>query len=59
MLDELTIALKEMVDVKFSSLDGYLCEFYKAKWDFVGSKLLQVYKEVIRSLTLGDHINKD
>jgi hypothetical protein len=40
VLDAPTIALMEMANVKSLGFHGFLCEFYKATWDFVEPDLL-------------------
>lgn len=57
-LYELSTSLHEMVDDKAPSLHGFSYKFYKATRDFVGSYLLQVYKEALRNNFLGARINE-
>eukprot|EP01018_Ginkgo_biloba_P035967 Gb_19124 [translate_table: standard] len=47
-----------MADEKSLGLDDLPCEFYKAMWDFIGTPLLNVYKEAITKGSLGEIINR-
>jgi hypothetical protein len=55
---DVSIASMEMVDYKSPTMDDFLCEFYKAAWEFFKPNLLHVCKEAIRKQSLGEYINK-
>lgn len=58
-LDELAVALMEMVDEKSLGLDAFQCKFLRVAYEFVGPDHLQVYKEASRKQSLGAYTNKD
>ncbi len=51
-LHELTVALKQMAMNKSPGPDGIVVEFYKMYWNILGTELLEVFHESVRSETL-------